>query len=261
MKVKTRRMWLGGNWKMNGQLQANTQFFQSFEQSEIADIEANVDMVIFPSALHCLYCQELAGNLAMDIGAQNFSEQDSGAYTGDISTQMLVDGYIDWVLIGHSERREYHNETDALLKAKLFKALDAGLKPVFCIGESLEVRKAGNAKAHIENQLVNVLTDDVLEQLNDEFVIAYEPIWAIGTGEAATPEQAQDIHQHIRKFLAEKSKAFAESVRIVYGGSIKPGNAEEILAMDDIDGGLVGGASLQAQSFLSICQAANAMYL
>lgn len=188
----------------------------------------------------------------MHVGGQDVHTEDSGAYTGEISADMLYDAGCTYAIIGHSERREYAGESDTLIAKKSKKALDAGLIPIVCVGEKLEQRKAGTHQKVVMDQV-----DAVINRMNrqdaPDFVIAYEPVWAIGTGETATPEQAQEMHLFIRNLLAERWGADrAGEVRILYGGSMKPGNAEELLSQDDVDGGLIGGASLQADSFSEI---------
>jgi triosephosphate isomerase len=195
---------------------------------------------------------EQASGTAMQVGGQNCSEHAQGAHTGEVAADMLADIGCGWVVLGHSERRQYFAETSELVAEKARTARAAGLKPILCVGETLEQRQAGNAEAVVTDQL-----RPLIEDLTDTDVIAYEPVWAIGTGETATPEQAQAMHAAIRNFLAETTSV-ADVVRILYGGSVKANNAEELFSQADIDGGLVGGASLKADDFIAIARAANA---
>ncbi|MGG9972681.1 triose-phosphate isomerase [Ferruginibacter sp. SUN002] len=195
---------------------------------------------------------KLAGKTNIYVAAQNCSNKRSGAYTGETSVEMLKSIGVDYVIIGHSERREYFNETNAMLAEKVNLCFEYGLKPIFCCGEALEIREAGTQNSFVENQLIESLFHLSAEQLTG-FVIAYEPIWAIGTGKTATSEQAQEMHAHIRAVLTTKyGSAIANSISILYGGSVKAANAKEIFGQPDVDGGLVGGASLIAEEFAAI---------
>jgi len=190
-------------------------------------------------------------------GAQDISEHDKGAFTGEVSGGMLSDFGCRYVLVGHSERRTLHGETNQRVAAKFSAALRAGLVPVLCIGETLEQRDRGEMPAVLRAQAEAVIEVNGIDAF-ERAVIAYEPVWAIGTGRNATPEQAQTAHHHIRAVIAEKSKSIAAELTILYGGSVKPGNAREIFSMSDVDGGLIGGASLVAADFSAICVAAAA---
>lgn len=191
----------------------------------------------------------------ISVAAQNCHHEDSGAYTGEISAAMIADLNIDAVIIGHSERRAYFNEDDALLAKKVDAAMRHSLLPIFCVGEVLEERKAGNHEQVVKDQLTNGLFHLDAEQMKT-VIVAYEPVWAIGTGETATPAQAQEMHASIRQHIAAKYGAeIADSISILYGGSVKPSNAEEIFGQPDVDGGLVGGASLDAEGFVEIIHA------
>lgn len=191
----------------------------------------------------------------ISVAAQNCHHEDSGAYTGEISAEMLSDLNVDAVILGHSERREYCNETDELLAKKVNAAFRHNLLPIFCVGEKLDDRKAGSHEAVVTSQLTNGLFHLSPDQMKN-VILAYEPVWAIGTGETATPQQAQDMHKAIRNHVAEKyGTEIAESISILYGGSVKPSNAREIFSNPDVDGGLIGGASLVAEDFLSIVAA------
>ena len=201
-------------------------------------------------------CQAQLAGTALGWGAQDVSAHASGAYTGEISTAMLQDFGCGYVVIGHSERRAYHGESDAQVAAKTVAVLAAGITPIVCIGETLAQREAGQTDAVVAQQLGAVLAaisaDDVAK-----LVLAYEPVWAIGTGKTATPQMAQDVHQVLRAQLAAKNAVAAAGVQILYGGSMKPENAKELMAMPDIDGGLIGGAALKAADFLAIIHAAD----
>jgi triosephosphate isomerase len=193
----------------------------------------------------------------VQVGAQNVHYEDNGAYTGEISTSMLKEVGCHYVIIGHSERREYFGETDEIVNKKVTKALAGGLSPILCVGEVLPERKANKQNEVVKTQLIKNLESVSAEALK-KVVIAYEPVWAIGTGETASPEQAQEMHSFIRSVLMELyNDDVAQKVRILYGGSMKPDNAEELLSQNDVDGGLIGGASLKADSFYAIVEIAN----
>ena len=201
--------------------------------------------------------QAIAGS-GIALGAQNCSEHDAGAYTGEVAASMLIDCGCTHVIVGHSERRQLFGETDQQVADKLVRAQAGGLTPILCVGETLEQRQAGDTERVIEAQLDAVLTHAGGASGLGSIVVAYEPVWAIGTGETATPEQAQAVHAHIRARVAGIDGAIAEALRILYGGSVKPDNATALFACPDIDGGLIGGAALKAASFLDICRAAAA---
>ncbi|WP_353573368.1 triose-phosphate isomerase, partial [Candidatus Albibeggiatoa sp. nov. BB20] len=206
-----------------------------------------------------VYLQQVSESLKdtkIAYGAQNVSEQDNGAFTGEVSTCMLNDFSCKYVIVGHSERRSLYGETDELVAEKAAKAQADSLIPIICVGELLEQREAGETEAVVARQLDAVINANGIASLNNA-VIAYEPVWAIGTGKTASPEQAQAVHAFIRGRIAEQDAAIADKVQILYGGSMKPANAAELTAMQDIDGGLIGGASLKAEDFLAICQAAK----
>ena len=203
-----------------------------------------------------VYLAELAEKLdksEISLGAQNLSHLESGAFTGEISADMLKDFSCRYVIVGHSERRALFGETDGLVAAKFMRAQDAALVPILCVGEQLAERESGDTEAVIERQLNAVIELAGIAAFNDA-VIAYEPVWAIGTGETATPEQAQEVHGALRERLTSLDKNIAEEIRILYGGSVKASNANALFSMPDIDGGLVGGASLNPHEFLEICQ-------
>ena len=244
---------VAGNWKMNGSSAANAEL--------VAGIIAGVPEGSGFSLLVCPPFPYLASVVAqaegsvVKVGAQNVSEHEKGAHTGEVAPGMLSDLGCDYVIVGHSERRAMYGETSAQVAAKFQAAQAAGVMPILCVGETLEEREAGTTESVIDEQLDAVLTTAGVNAFATA-VIAYEPVWAIGTGMTATPEQAQDVHAHIRAQLAEQSAEIAAGVQILYGGSMKGENAAGLLTQPDIDGGLIGGASLKAEDFLAIAVAA-----
>ncbi|MCI0513985.1 triose-phosphate isomerase [candidate division KSB1 bacterium] len=211
-----------------------------------------VDVIVCPPFTALVPAFEVCKGSPIRLGAQNMHWEDSGAFTGEIAAPMLLAAGCQYVIIGHSERRQYFAETNESINLKLKKAIAVGLTPIFCIGETLDERKSGVTENILQQQLVEGLKDFQAREVQ-KMVIAYEPVWAIGTGVTATPEQAQTAHAYIRQLLAQMyHQATAESIRIQYGGSLKPENANELLSQSDIDGGLIGGASLKADSFLQI---------
>jgi triosephosphate isomerase len=246
-----RRKLVIGNWKMNGNRAANATLLSGI-LAGLNDFGA--DCAVCVPAPYLAQCETLLQGSAVAWGAQDLSVHTSGAYTGEVSASMLTDFACRYVLCGHSERRAYHHESNELVAQKTRAALAAGLTPVVCVGETLEQREAGATAAVIGAQLQAVL--DVLE--NSELikiVVAYEPVWAIGTGKTATPQIAQEAHALLRAQLAARDTVSAAAIQILYGGSMKPDNAKELLAQPDIDGGLIGGAALKAADFLGIIQA------
>lgn len=217
------------------------------------------DILICPPFISISAVAESFNGSHLKVGAQNVHTQNNGAYTGETSTSMINDAGCEFVIVGHSERREYFHEDDSLVAQKAKKVLDDGLKVIVCVGEKLEERKSGNHESVVKTQVEAVL-NQVGSNNAENFVIAYEPVWAIGTGETATPEQAQEMHQYIRGLLGDAwSEEDAEKIRILYGGSMKPANAEELLTQKDVDGGLIGGASLKAESFSEIIDIAESI--
>lgn len=215
-----------------------------------------VAVCVCPPAISLSSVSDVLGDSPIALGAQNMHAEESGAYTGEISGGMLLQAGCEYVILGHSERRQYQGETDAQVNAKVIRALDLGLVPIVCIGETLDEREADQVEAVIERQLTDSLAGITLEDAGD-LVLAYEPVWAIGTGKTATPAQAQDVHAFIRGWLADRFDAeLADDMEILYGGSVKPGNAGDLFSEDDIDGGLIGGASLNADAFAAIVRAA-----
>ncbi len=241
---------VAGNWKMHGSRASVEALLGALVGSELP---AQVGVAVCPTYVHLAQAQTLTAGSAVALGAQDCSHMQSGAFTGEVSAEMLADMGCRWVILGHSERRQYHAESDDLVAAKLGAAVQAGLAPIVCVGETREQREAGEAETVVGRQLQGALAEQV--SLSD-LVIAYEPVWAIGTGLTATPEQAQDMHAFIRGQLGGISAVDAEAIRILYGGSVKPGNAQDLFARLDIDGALVGGAALVAEDFLAIIRAA-----
>ena len=248
-----RRPWVAGNWKMNGS-QAQAQALLS-ELSELREL-SEIDVCLVPPAPYWLQINDAVKGSSLRVLAQTVSEYDSGAYTGELSSAMLKDCGVSGALVGHSERRQFYAENDYVVAAK-FKALrQAGLSPVLCVGETLAEREAGETLSVVSRQLLAVLESQGPEALANA-VLAYEPVWAIGTGLTATPIQAQAVHASLRAVVAAFDADCAAALRIVYGGSVKASNAQGLFAMPDIDGALVGGASLQSTEFLAICRAAQ----
>ena len=245
---------IAGNWKMNGSRESIKALLDGIKAG-MADVKSAQVAVCAPSIYIADVAEQLAGT-EIGFGGQNVSTEEKGAFTGEISTSMLLDFGCKYVIVGHSERRTLYGEDDALVAAKFAVARKAGLTPIFCIGETLEERENGTTEAVVARQIDAVIDLEGIDALAD-CVIAYEPVWAIGTGKTASPQQAQDVHAFIRTKLAEKSKDVADKVRIQYGGSMNAGNAAELLSQPDIDGGLIGGASLVAEDFLTICKAAG----
>ncbi|WP_188206645.1 triose-phosphate isomerase [Alkalibacillus aidingensis] len=248
---------IAGNWKMNKLAGEGARFLMDIRE-KLPDGE-RVDTVVCGPFIHLPLLTEAARDFPVAIGAQNMHYEDSGAYTGEVSPEMLKDILVDYVIIGHSERREYFNETDESVNQKTKAAFNHDLTPIVCVGETLEQRESNETFTFVEKQVKAALEGLNEEQLK-QVVIAYEPIWAIGTGKTATSEEANDVCAHIRQVLKDTySEEVSEAVRIQYGGSVKPANIEELLNMSDIDGALVGGASLEQDSFLKLVEAgANA---
>jgi triosephosphate isomerase (TIM) len=242
------------NWKMNIGPSETEDFARSF-LSKVQNRTFPCDIIIAPPFVSLAKAAEILGNVSsIALAAQNCSQYDSGAYTGEISGMMLKEFFVHYVILGHSERRAIFGETDEVINAKVRKARELNLKPIFCIGETLEERKGGQLEKVLRTQVSQGLKGVTERDLQD-IVIAYEPVWAIGTGVTATAEQAQEAHAFVRSLVAEQfGNDAAAKIRIQYGGSVKPGNAAELMACPDIDGALIGGASLEPQSFLDIIQ-------
>ena len=247
-----RRKIVAGNWKLQGSRVFTAELVGALAGAGVPD---GVRMVVIPPAPYLGQAVGLAAGSGIAVGAQDVSMHAKGAYTGEVAASMLADVGASHVLVGHSERRQYHGETSAQVAAKFKAALDAGLVPVLCVGETLEQREAGQAEAVIAGQLQPVL-DLVGADGLGRGVVAYEPVWAIGTGRTASPEQAQAVHAFIRGVIAGRfGEAAAENVSILYGGSCKPSNAKEIFSKPDVDGGLIGGAALKCADFKGIIDA------
>jgi len=247
---------IGGNWKMNRGTPKQSKAMLKELIPLIKHIN-NVEVVIAPPFTSLTGTYEILKKTNIKLGAQNMYFEEKGAFTGEISPNFLKEMNVEYVILGHSERRNIFNESDELVNKKLKKALSIGLKPIVCIGEHLVEREAGRTKEIIKYQMSETFKDLNKNQIM-QTVIAYEPIWAIGTGKTATPEQAEEIHVFIRELISQRyDQETADSIRIQYGGSIKPSNAEDLFGKKNIDGGLVGGASLQAQSLASIIKAAE----
>jgi triosephosphate isomerase len=247
-----RQILVVGNWKMNGSIKSNQSLLEGLKQGLANGSAAEVG--VCPPFVYLQQVSELLKGTTIAWGGENLSEQEPGAFTGEIAASMLVDFGCKYVIVGHSERRSLYGETDELVALKFAKAQAAGLIPILCVGELLEERQAGDTENVVKRQLDAVINQVGVANLAKS-VIAYEPVWAIGTGKTATPQQAQDVHAFIRGQIAEKDLGVAEKLQILYGGSVKGNNAAELFAMSDIDGGLIGGASLNADDFLTICQA------
>ena len=250
MRIK----FVAGNWKMNGNLAANRALLEALlpALTPVAGVKSAV-CVPFP---YLAQVQQLLSGCGIAWGAQNVSQFESGAYTGEVSGAMLVDFGCRYVIVGHSERRTLFGETDDLVAQKYAAALKAGLTPILCVGETLAEREAGMTETTVARQLNAVVERNGIHSFAHA-VIAYEPVWAIGTGKTATPDEAQAVHAFIRRRLAAQDDSIASNVQILYGGSVKGANAAQLLAMADIDGGLIGGASLDAQEFATIVRAAS----
>lgn len=253
---------VAGNWKMNGSLDENQQLLQSISHGLNVNMKSKAQVLVFPPFTYLLQVAQLLADLTSEnecligLGAQNLSEQHNGAFTGEIAATMLTDIGCSHVLLGHSERRSLYQESNQLVAAKFMTAIDAGLTPILCVGESLSQRDAGRTMDIVFEQL-GAVVDSVGVSALGKGIIAYEPVWAIGTGKTATPEQAQDVHNGIRSHIKALDAQVASKIQILYGGSVNATNAAEIFAMSDIDGGLIGGASLKADNFLNICVAAG----
>jgi len=244
-----------GNWKMNKSLEEGKVLASEVIEMVNSELMGEGHVVLIPPFTHLSIVKGLIGSSSkVSLGAQNCSNHDSGAYTGEISVSMLKSVGVDFVVIGHSERREYFNESNDLLAEKVNKILEAGMTPIFCCGESLETREAGTAEKFVQHQIEESLFHLSADQIK-QVVIAYEPIWAIGTGVTASTDQAQEMHRSIRLMLIDQyGTDVAEEISILYGGSVKPNNAGELFAQTDVDGGLVGGASLDSRGFADIAK-------
>lgn len=250
-----RRKLIAGNWKMNTDRAAAVALARGVFQR--AGEFGDVDLLVCPPAVYLLPVADVVGGSSVALGAQNMYHEPNGAFTGEISAAMLLDVGCSHVILGHSERRHILGETDEDVNCKTRAALSAGLTPIVCVGELLEERESGETSIVIRRQFDRSLAEVSAEQIK-RVVIAYEPVWAIGTGKVATPDQAEEVHAELRKLLAQRyNDGAAESVRILYGGSVKPANAADLLSQPNIDGALVGGASLKPDDFLGIAAGAR----
>lgn len=247
-----RRKFVAGNWKMNGSISSIRQLLHDVCEGA-PEVDA-IELAVFPPFVYLGLVEQQLSGTSIGWGAQSLSEYPSGAHTGEVAGPMLQDFHCSYVIVGHSERRTLYGETDEVVARKFAAARKVGLKPILCVGETLQEREQGVTEAVVERQIKAVLDLEGTDGFADA-VIAYEPVWAIGTGRTATAGQAQEIHAFIRSSLAKLDPALASKVRILYGGSMKAANAAELLAMPDIDGGLIGGASLEAKEFLAIAKA------
>ncbi|MDH5553417.1 MAG: triose-phosphate isomerase [Nitrosomonas sp.] len=249
-----RKKLVAGNWKMHGNLVQNQKLLEAVLKSTTNMRESEIAVCVPYPYLSAVQTQ--LANSHIKWGAQTVSEYDKGAYTGEVSTEMLNDFGCKYVIVGHSERRAIFGENSQTVALKYVAAQNAGIIPILCVGETLEQRESQITERVVAEQLVAVIEKAGAESLMKS-VIAYEPVWAIGTGKTATPQQAQDVHEFIRKSIAKHNAAIASEITILYGGSVKANNARELFAMQDIDGGLIGGASLVADEFAAICEAAQ----
>lgn len=247
---------IAANWKMHKTLEEGLELAVAIKSNLSSAPATDKVAILCTPYIHLFHMVETFRDVEhIHVGAQNCHQEEQGAYTGEISAPMLQAMGVPYVILGHSERRQYFGEDEALLKTKVDQALAHDLKPIFCCGEPLEVREADQHKALVTKQVKEALFHLSAEQMS-QVVIAYEPVWAIGTGKVASPEQAQEMHAHIRQLVADQyGTSVADNLSILYGGSVKPNNAEEIFAKPDVDGGLIGGASLKAEDFTAIYQA------
>jgi triosephosphate isomerase (TIM) len=254
MAVFVRKPLIAGNWKMHGSQSQVAALMESIKQG--ASAYPDIDIVVLPTFVHLTQVKHLIAQSPLLLGAQNLYVHAQGAFTGEVSGPMLKEIGCQYVLIGHSERRSIFHEDLPLIAAKFKAALDAGLQPILCIGETQAQREKGETESVVLEQLDSVIKMVGIDAFR-QVVIAYEPVWAIGTGLNATPKQAEEVHAFIRQHLSQNNVDIAKTIRILYGGSMKAENAASLLAMPNIDGGLIGGASLDAKSFLMICAAAS----
>ncbi len=251
-----RKKVIAGNWKMNNDISGSAELISGIINN-IDFSRVNSDVIVCPPFTSLETASELVKNTPIKVGAQNMFFEDKGAFTGEISAAMLLSAGCDYVILGHSERRAIFNESNEWINKKIHKALSSGLKPIFCVGETLEERESGVMKDVLKKQITEGLTGVTSNQM-EEVIVAYEPVWAIGTGKTASPEQAEEVHKFIRDLITEMyNKDVADNLVIQYGGSVKPNNAKELLSQPNIDGALIGGAALKAESFIDIIYAAE----
>ena len=248
-----RKKIVAGNWKMNNNKSETTDLIESLKKLTFS---SQVRVMISPAFTHLAQAKEMTTESHLEVAAQNMNASKSGAFTGEISASMLQSIGVNLVILGHSERRAYYNESDLALKDKVTAALKNDMEVIFCFGEQLSDRKSNNHFDVVKSQLSSALFD-LNSKAWSKIILAYEPVWAIGTGETATPEQAQEMHAYIRSIIAKKyDQSLADAVSILYGGSVKPANASAIFSQRDVDGGLIGGAALKADDFYAIVQSA-----
>jgi len=246
---------IAGNWKMNNDLNESKDLITKL-LAGLKNTNVNCEVVICPPFTSLSELSSMVKGSKIKLGAQNLHQEENGAFTGEVSAKMLLSSGCEFVIVGHSERRNIFMEGDELLNKKIQRAIKNNLKPIFCVGELLEEREKNITNKVIESQLLNGLDGFSVEELKN-LIIAYEPVWAIGTGKTATPQQAEEVHLFIRNLIEKRfSKEFADNLRILYGGSVKPDNSRDLLSQKNIDGALVGGACLNADSFLSIIETA-----
>ena len=244
------KSYIVGNWKMNQNRHELNQFFGDLEKENLD----GGNFWIAPQFIHIQSCIEKTNKIPLKIGAQNCSEHDNGAFTGEVSPSSLSDMEASFVILGHSERRSIFSESDELINSKVKKVLENNLTPILCVGETLEQRESNQTMDVVLGQLSAGLKGVKLDS-EDSIIVAYEPVWAIGTGKTASPEQAEEVHSHIREKLKELYPELGEQLSILYGGSVKPSNIKDLLSKPNINGGLVGGASLKASDFIALCKA------
>lgn len=247
-----RRPLVAGNWKMNGSSQLLTDWVATFTQQILP---SGPEFLLCPPYVYLAQLKAQSVGSVLAAGAQDVSEQASGAFTGEVSASMLIDLGCTYAIVGHSERRSLYGDSDELVALKAKAAIEKGLTPIVCVGELLEERETGQTEAVVARQLLAVT--GLLGELISKIVVAYEPVWAIGTGKTASPEQAQEVHRFIRQQISKVDVSFASKLRILYGGSVKANNAKALFSQEDIDGGLIGGASLDPLEFAQICAAAG----
>ena len=250
-----RKKVIAGNWKMNNDLKGSERLIVDLKNL-LLDKKPNCDVIVCPPFTSLSEASKLLKGSILKLGAQNMYFEESGAFTGEVSAAMLKSAGCEYIILGHSERRTIFNESDELVNKKIKKALSSGLKPIFCVGELLEERENGSTNDVVKKQILRGLEGISADEMNN-IIVAYEPVWAIGTGKTATPDQAQEVHEFIRDLIEVKySLEISQNLTIQYGGSVKPANAKELLSQKDIDGALVGGACLRADSFMGIISAA-----
>jgi len=246
-----RRSLVVGNWKMNGSVLMTDDLLTGLKEGVVRSL-SSVDVVVCPPFLYIPLAVQMLAGTAIEVGAQNLDIHKPGAYTGEIAAEMLKEQRCGYVIVGHSERRALYGESSDLVAQKVKAAMAAELKPIVCVGETLEERERGDTGRVVREQLISVLDLNGVD-IFPFAIVAYEPVWAIGTGHSASPDQAQEVHALIRESIAELNPVVADQTRLLYGGSVKPENAQGIFSSPDIDGGLIGGAALVASDFLAIC--------